>query len=184
MRRGGNRRPQTFRDCMNCSNRFGPLSHLKKKFCSQRCAYDFRKGKPSPKKGKKYPHLQRARIGKCIVCRKQYRAVNDHKKRIQKFCRRECFWIYWKKKVRPKIKVPGGKVGEENPEWKGDDVGYSGLHKWVARHLGKPERCEHCGTEDAKRFEWCNVDHLYQRVKEDWMRLCTSCHRRYDNQWN
>jgi len=30
-------------------------------------------------KGKKYPHLQRARIGKCLICGKEYRAIHDFK---------------------------------------------------------------------------------------------------------
>ena len=27
--------------------------------------------------------------------------------------------------------------GENNPAWKGDKVGYSGLHKWIESKLGK-----------------------------------------------
>ena len=34
---GGNRKPQTFKDCQKCGSRFGPLSYLAQKFCSRAC---------------------------------------------------------------------------------------------------------------------------------------------------
>ena len=73
-----------------------------------------------------------------------------------------------------------GIVGKDNKMWKGNKVGYGGLHYWISLHLGKPNKCEHCGTTTAKKFEWCSVDHQYKRNKADWLRLCTSCHRKYD----
>ena len=41
-----------------------------------------------------------------------------------------------------------------------------------------------CGTETAKKFEWANIDHKYRRVLEDFIRMCTSCHRKYDYENN
>jgi len=41
-------------------------------------------------------------------------------------------------------------------------------------------KCELCGTEDAKKYEWANKDHKYFRNTNDWMRVCTKCHRNYD----
>jgi hypothetical protein len=32
-------RPQTFKNCQRCGNRFGPVAHLAKKYCSLRCKY-------------------------------------------------------------------------------------------------------------------------------------------------
>lgn len=43
------------------------------------------------KKGKKYPHLQRARIGRCATCGAQFRAVKDCKERRQKYCNQICW---------------------------------------------------------------------------------------------
>lgn len=34
---GGNRKPQTFRKCLICNKYFGPLDHLRRKFCSLAC---------------------------------------------------------------------------------------------------------------------------------------------------
>lgn len=64
--------------------------------------------------------------------------------------------------------------------WKGDAVSYTGLHQWLARWKGRPKKCENCGTETAKKYEWANVDHKYKRLLNDYVRMCTSCHRHYD----
>lgn len=68
--------------------------------------------------------------------------------------------------------------GAENPNWKGDAVGYGALHSWLRRTAGAPSRCERCGTTSAKRFEWANKSRTYQRDLSDWERLCVSCHRK------
>lgn len=177
---GGNRKPQTFRDCKQCGKNFGPLERLAIQFCSKACGYEYRKGKPNAKRGRKYPHLQRARIGNCLVCGSEYRAVNDSKSHRQKFCKRECYELHWVDNVRPIMKEPIGLKGEENPTWKGNDAGYAAIHKWVSRWKGKPSKCENCKTTTAKKFEWCNTDHQYRRNLDDWIRMCTTCHREYD----
>ena len=43
------------------------------------------------KKGRKYPHLRKARIGTCLVCGKEFRAINDFKEYKQKYCSKECW---------------------------------------------------------------------------------------------
>jgi len=69
---------------------------------------------------------------------------------------------------------------DKNPSWKGESVGYHGIHKWVTRKLGKPQKCTHCGTEEASKYEWASVGHTYSRDLTQWLRLCTSCHRKLD----
>lgn len=176
-RQGGNRRPQTFYTCPVCSSEF-LAGYLSRKFCSKVCFYKGRKS--DGKKGKHYPHLQRARIGNCLICGKEYRDVHGSKKHPKKFCSKVCFQTHWAKNVRGHLKPGTGKFGAANKAWKGDFVSYDGMHRWVRKHLGKPSKCEHCGTTTAKKFEWANVDHLYRRDLGDYMRLCTRCHRRYD----
>ncbi len=75
-----------------------------------------------------------------------------------------------------------GFKGELNPNWKGNKVGYSGLHKWVVQQLGVPEICELCGKIGLKnhKIHWANKSHKYLRKLDDWIRLCVSCHRKYD----
>lgn len=54
------------------------------------------------------------------------------------------------------------------------------IHLWVEKWKGKPKECEMCGTTEATKFEWANVDHTYRRVLEDYIRMCSPCHGAYD----
>jgi hypothetical protein len=72
--------------------------------------------------------------------------------------------------------------GELHPLWKGGEVCYRNLHKWVERWLGKPDRCELEDDTCIGRYEWSNISGEYHRDLDDWQRLCKSHHRRFDNQ--
>jgi len=71
-------------------------------------------------------------------------------------------------------------TSEKHWAWRGDKVGYSALHGWVRRRLGIPRFCEGCGSENKKKYEWANISGEYKRDINDWIRLCTSCHRIFD----
>ena len=79
-----------------------------------------------------------------------------------------------------------GKLEEKSAHWVGDNVGYSGVHGWVRRQLGTPTKCEHCNKDGltGRKIGWANVDHTYKRNLDDWIRLCPSCHRKYDYKYN
>ena len=68
-----------------------------------------------------------------------------------------------------------------HPRWKGEKVGYVSLHKWVQKHKGKPSKCEFCGTEENRRYEWAHIKDKLGRNLDNWIRLCVSCHRKYDD---
>ena len=71
--------------------------------------------------------------------------------------------------------------GENHPNWKGDNVGYMALHTWVRRKLGTPSICMHCQKIfTGRNIQWANKSHMYKRDVNDWIRLCTPCHRKYD----
>jgi hypothetical protein len=70
--------------------------------------------------------------------------------------------------------------GERNPNWKGDNITYGTKHKRLYRRLGQPSFCEGCGTENAKRYHWANISGKYKNELDDWIRLCVSCHNRFD----
>lgn len=73
------------------------------------------------------------------------------------------------------------KTGELNPCWKGDDVKYSGIHVWLRKTYGKPLFCEHCLRIDKKKYEWARITGKnYERKRENFIRLCRSCHLKYD----
>ena len=118
------------------------------------------KGRPSWNRGFD------SRISKnCLKCNKSF-LIYPSESRI-KYCSQNC--------------VPKGlNKAENNGMWKGEDVGYKGLHQWVSRNLGKPSKCERCGTINAKRFEWANRSRKYLRDLSDWIRLCKSCHQYCD----
>lgn len=73
-------------------------------------------------------------------------------------------------------------TGENNKLWKGDRVGKTALHDWVKLHYGFPNTCEHCGfaSENHHKIHWANKSGNYRRSREDWLRLCVSCHKKYD----
>jgi hypothetical protein len=71
---------------------------------------------------------------------------------------------------------------EKHPNWKGDSVGYFGLHTWVQRKKGKVNQCELCGK--IGRIDWANKSYKYKRDLNDWVALCHKCHFNRDkNKW-
>lgn len=82
--------------------------------------------------------------------------------------------------IERKLKMSLSHRGERAYNWKGDKVGYSGLHKWVSLRLGKAKVCEVCSNAKSKVVDWANKSHQYKRDLRDWLELCRSCHIRYD----
>jgi len=117
---------------------------------------------------------------KCPKCKK-VRIVSGHyslKERLNKTCR-QCFY----KKHS----------GKNIYNWKGSDVGYVALHKWIKKHLPKPNECTTCGARETfsifKRYgkeiersniELSNKSGKYKRAIKDWEWLCRSCHAKVD----
>ena len=109
----------------------------------------------------------------------------------------------WAKNNKWRQGIPAWNKGKEhlkeenNPAWKGNNVGYSALHYWVKRHLGIPKFCEHCKVEGEYLFywkqeklekrwsiQWANKSQQYFRDLSDWLRLCVPCHKKYDSNLN
>lgn len=124
----------------------------------------------------------------CFLCPKK---IESHRK----FCSRKCFnrslknrvfTKAWREKIRKsklgKKNAMYGVVNERHPNWKGDRVSYDGLHKWIYRKLGKPDTCQNCGKSKLTRnkIHWANVSGKYKRDFDDWVRLCVSCHMKFD----
>lgn len=73
----------------------------------------------------------------------------------------------------------------KHPRWKGDEVGYFGVHDWITKHYGQPKKCEVCGLSDCDRkYHWANLSQKYKRDITDWKRMCVPCHRKYDYSFN
>ena len=145
-------------------------------------------------------------LKKCKVCNenfeKPYYCGLPEWERM-KFCGRKCYYqskkdhTPWNKGTKGIMKawnkgLKGMQVAwnkglpspkdEDSPSWKGEKVGYSGLHKWVASNLGKPMKCECCEQvfENPHKIHWANKSREYKRELSDWLRLCASCHIAYD----
>lgn len=71
--------------------------------------------------------------------------------------------------------------GENNYQWKGNDVSYDALHDWVERHKGKASKCSFDPQHKATRFNWANVSGSYLRDLDDYVELRPTCHNQYDN---
>ena len=94
----GKMRLQGWSQC-ECGKWFHP-QRLDQKYCSKECGYNYRK--TGGKKGKHYPHTQRARMAICPVCGKEFRAIHDHKNRQAIYCSKEC----WSKRATENRECP------------------------------------------------------------------------------
>ena len=125
-------------------------------------------------------------LKKCNMCSKQFSAFPSVvKKDCGKYCSRMCYGKsrigrYVSEDTRNKLREAN--TGEKRYNWKGEKVGYHGLHIWVTRHLGRPLKCEHCRkiVTSSRKIHWANKSHEYKRDLTDWLRLCVPCHRQYD----
>jgi glycyl-tRNA synthetase (class II) len=89
-----------------------------------------------------------------------------------------------KDKIGKPAKHIAERLGEKHPNWVGNKAHYQTFHKWINSHFGSPNKCELCGRSDKKKYEWASKKHIYTRNINDYIRLCTSCHRKYDLKFN
>ncbi len=61
-----------------------------------------------------------------------------------------------------------------------ENAGLRAIHIWVDKWKGKPKECEKCGVSDDRIYDWANIDHQYRRILDDYVRMCRSCHGKYD----
>lgn len=74
------------------------------------------------------------------------------------------------------------KKGNKNPMWKGNNVGYDSLHRWIERNKPKIELCENCNKE--KSYDLANISGEYKRDIDDYKWLCRRCHMKEDGRIN
>ena len=91
----------------------------------------------------------------------------------------ECGMRGWKHTPESKEKLRQSKLGAKNHQWVDKNPSYGSVHVWLDRNFKKLDACEHCG---GNRFiEWalkkgCKYDHK----RENYLCLCSSCHKKYD----
>lgn len=108
----------------------------------------------------------------CHICGNQFKTTKTEIKRGHaKCCSIPCRHKYVKQ-ITP--------IGDKHWSWKGNGVGRAALHNWVENNLGRPRECKKCGTKNAKQYDWANISQKYKRDLADFIRLCRSCHAKYD----
>jgi predicted CXXCH cytochrome family protein len=151
--------------------------------------------------------MNRPKYKNCLICGKEYFCRSRWKYETSKYCSNKCQHIgisiiksgkkpyQMTDKTRKKIseaktgvKIWGGKrtitwlSGNDNPNWRGDEVGYYALHHWINRVVGKAVKCSICGSSggNIRKCHWANISKEYKRMAEDYISLCPKCHKQYD----
>ena len=74
------------------------------------------------------------------------------------------------------------RMKNNNPNWKGDNVRYAGLHYWIRAHKTRPKTCETCRTN--KPLDVANISGDYKRDIDDFKWVCRRCHMESDGRLN
>jgi hypothetical protein len=181
--------------CLQCNKEFKGWQGNPNKFCSKICNSKFNwadpvyrqhmsavhKGQISPMKGKHQTEESKLKMSlskKGIPSTLKGISWGKHTEETKNFISEI------KKGITPLNVLRGDFKGEKNWQWKGDEVSYRSLHKWVERQLGKPRCCEDCGDKSLshRQYHWANLSGNYKRITTDWRRLCCKCHKAYDKQ--
>lgn len=101
--------------------------------------------------------------------KKGYRQTEEHKAKLRAYRHTD----------EAKAAMAIAKLGSNNPQWKGHQVGYQALHRWIRLERPYTHTCENCGKEDCPT-EYANISGDYFRDVNDWTELCVSCHRKMD----
>ena len=73
-------------------------------------------------------------------------------------------------------------IGKNNPNWKGKNISQRGIHGWLIRVYGQPNKCEKCGLVGKDNINWAKKrGKKYERKKNNFWRLCDKCHMNYDD---
>ena len=96
----------------------------------------------------------------------------------------------WRKKIGESIKKayksgkkkPVRMFGKNNPQWKGNKVGYGALHDWIKSRKVKPKFCELCDTEPPQ--DLANISGKYKRDTNDFEWICRRCHMKKDGRFS
>lgn len=54
-------------------------------------------------------------------------------------------------------------------------LNYHNVHVWIYRHYGSAKKCS-INDEHSGRFEWANIDGIYEKNIKHFLQLCRNCH--------
>jgi hypothetical protein len=197
--------------CKQCGEEFETYPSIMKKgkgkYCSKKCYGISQQGKTPWNKIEKVN----------IICKKCNKTFVDYNKRCRKYCCKKCADMDRITLLKNECKQCGKifdikpfqndhgignycsskcfysrNVGDKNSAWKGEHVGYQGIHRWIYNHFGKACRCDNPDCVYPRKnshgkymlypkiYTWANVSGEYKRDISDWMQLCPSCHTKFD----
>ena len=89
------------------------------------------------------------------------------RKKVRRFCSLSCFYNY--------------NIREHHSRWK-DNPNYGTSHRWMSTNFGNPSFCENIGCSGmSEKFDWAlKKNRKASRNRNDYLRLCRSCHMKYD----
>lgn len=137
------------------------------------------------KKGQKMTDEQKAKISKGNLGKVRSKEDRQKLSLSRMGDKNPKYWLGKKRSEETKLKISNSVSklrGEQASAWKGDKAGYSALHYWIAKELGKPKLCSNCGfsSNNGRQFHRANISYEYRRKTDDWARLCVKCHMAYD----
>jgi hypothetical protein len=60
-----------------------------------------------------------------------------------------------------RLRLSLSRLGDKNPNWKGDNVRIKGLNYWVRRYLPIPDLCQFCNKRAP--YDLANITGIYRR---------------------
>jgi hypothetical protein len=137
-----------------------------------------------------YANKKRLRYANSKYCSSACQKIASRVERIERICGfcEKSFYITRKainhgegKYCSRRCSGKNKKMDDSN-NWRGDNAGYVGKHLWIKNNFGKAHKCEMCHSLNEKKYEWASIGHTYIRNINDWIQLCSSCHRIFDGQ--
>ena len=137
---------------------------------------------PSPrfKSGKLNPNFIDGRSKKINTC-KCGKKTSDYRNKLCLKCFRQKLKVLNKTLERKRV-FPTPRYGADCNFWKGDRVGYKGIHCWLNKKFGRAQKCGNIECDNTSNwFEWClKKGKKYERKRENFINLCRKCHKKYD----
>jgi len=126
--------------------------------------------------GKKYSEEAKAKMRLAWVERKKIGVSEETRKKISIANTGK------KLSKETKLKLRLSKLGDKNPNWKGDNVSLGALHTWIKKRKPKSKICERCKKNPT--YDLANISQKYYRDINDFEWLCRGCHMNGDGRMN
>jgi len=106
-------------------------------------------------------------------CKNCYYKYNSHPSKGKKLSKKWC------------DNIRKGQEQTKSHMWKGEQAGYSSIHRWLRKYYGSPKKCDWCGLKGSRpkrnwTIQWANIDGSYRRDIKNWICLCAKCHAKQE----